>query len=184
GVGVQGKAVDTRTPRSREGRPFSCVAKPRADASHLLSRVCPTGDALLHGSRHGAGEFGGVLHQGVIAGRHHRVATRFEIPQRAELAHDPPTDRLDHGGDGGVGRRLTLDKPGLAACLSAIDVDALKKDTMEMEVEIERTAETLDKCNRPWVEVGSLTASGGCLVSIILPDRGADNRMDFGREVL
>src|SRR5262249_9174390 len=24
GVGVQGKAVDTRTPRSREGRPFSC----------------------------------------------------------------------------------------------------------------------------------------------------------------
>jgi len=47
-------------------------------------------------------------------------------------------DLLDHGGDVGVGRRLTLDKPGLEACLGAIDVDALKKDTMKMEIGVRR----------------------------------------------
>jgi hypothetical protein len=45
---------------------------------------------------------------------------------------------LDHGGDVGVGRRRTLDKAGLEACLSAIAVDALKKDTMKMEVGVRR----------------------------------------------
>src|SRR5262249_2425019 len=55
GGGVQGKAVDTGTPRSREGRPFSCIAKPGADAALCLSRVSPKGEALLHGGRRGAG---------------------------------------------------------------------------------------------------------------------------------
>ena len=56
----------------------------------------------------------------------------------AERANDPPTDLLDHGGDGGVGRRLPLDKPGLEACLGAIEVDALKKDAMKMEIGVRR----------------------------------------------
>jgi hypothetical protein len=47
-------------------------------------------------------------------------------------------DLLDHSGDVGVGRRLPLDKPGLAAGLGAVDVDTLKKDTMKMEIGVRR----------------------------------------------
>ena len=52
----------------------------------------------------------------------------------AERADDAMADLLDHGGDVGVGRRLPLDKPGLEACLGAIEVDALKKEDMKMEI--------------------------------------------------
>jgi hypothetical protein len=45
-------------------------------------------------------------------------------------------DLLDHVGDVGIGRRLTRDKAGLAARLSAIAVDALKKDAMAMEMRV------------------------------------------------
>ena len=52
GVRVQGKAVDTGTPRTREGRAFSCLAKARADAAHGLSGSFSTSDALLDRRRH------------------------------------------------------------------------------------------------------------------------------------
>ena len=94
----------------------------------------------------------------------------------AELADDPPADCLHDGCHVGITGRLARDKPGLVACLGAIEVDALKKEDMKMEIQIEGTPETLDKCHRPWLEIGSLTASGDCLVHIILPDRGADDR--------
>jgi phenylpyruvate tautomerase PptA (4-oxalocrotonate tautomerase family) len=47
-------------------------------------------------------------------------------------------DLLDHVGDVGIGRRLTRDKAGLAARLSAVAVDALKKDTMKVQVGVRR----------------------------------------------
>jgi hypothetical protein len=47
-------------------------------------------------------------------------------------------DLLDHVGDVGIGRRLTRDKAGLEARLSAVAVDALKKDTMKMEIGVRR----------------------------------------------
>ena len=55
---------------------------------------------------------------------------------------------------------------------------------MEMEVQIDGTAKALDKGHRPWLHVGSRKASGDCLVHIILTDRGANDRMDHGGEVL
>jgi hypothetical protein len=55
---------------------------------------------------------------------------------------------------------------------------------MEMEVHIERTPETLHKGDRPWLEAGSLQASGDSLVHIILPDRGADDGMDLRGQLL
>jgi hypothetical protein len=97
---------------------------------------------------------------------------------------DPPADFLDHGRHIGIGGRLALDEARREARLSAIEVDALKEDAMEMEVEIDRTPETLDKCDRPWVDVGSCKASCDRLVHIILPDRGTDDRMDLRGEVL
>ena len=53
-----------------------------------------------------------------------------------------------------------------------------------MEVEIDGTAETLDKGDRLRLDVGSLTASGDCLVHIILPDRGADDGVDLRGQLL
>src|SRR5439155_497190 len=159
GVGVQGKALDAGTAGTGERWGLARGAKPRANAPDPLAGPLPKSHALLHRSGHRAGELRGVLSQGVIAGRHHRVATRFEVPQMAERANDPPTDLLDHGGDGGVGRRLPLDKPGLEACLGAIEVDALKKDAMKMEIEIDGTAETLDKGDRSRLDIGPLETS-------------------------
>src|SRR4030095_8229640 len=83
-----------------------------------------------------------------------------------------------------VGRWLTLHKPWLEVLVTPIYVDALKEDAMEMEVQIHGTTETLDKRHRPRLHVGSLQASGDCLVHIILPDRGADAGMDLRRPLL
>src|SRR6266568_6640500 len=141
-VGVEGKPVDTGTVRSREPGRFALSAKARADAAHLLASPVPKGDALLHGGRHGTGELWCVLHQGIIACRHRRVATRFEVPQRAELADDSMADRLDYRGDVGIAGRLALEKARLAALVGAIQIDALEEDAMEMEIEIDGTAET------------------------------------------
>jgi hypothetical protein len=66
----------------------------------------------------------------------------------------------------------------------AIQIDPLKEDAMEIEVEIDGTPETLDERRQSRLNIGSLKASGDCLVHIILPDRGANDRMDHGGEVL
>jgi hypothetical protein len=55
---------------------------------------------------------------------------------------------------------------------------------MEMEVQIERTAKTLDKRDRARVDGGPLVPVCDRLVDVILPDGGADDGMDLGREVL
>jgi len=102
----------------------------------------------------------------------------------AELTDDAVADFLQHVGHVGIAGRLAREKAGLAARLGAIEVDALKKEDMKMELEIEGTAETLDKGDRPRLEVGARKASGDCLVHVILPDRGANDRMDLRGQVL
>src|SRR5215470_17847587 len=42
----------------------------------------------------------------------------------------------------------------------------------------------VNKRHGPRMDGGPLVPVGDCLVDIILPDRGADDRMDRGREVL
>src|SRR5262249_35871473 len=92
GVGVQGKAVDTGTPRSRECRPFSCIAKARAEAAPFLSRAFPKGDALLHGSRHGAGEIWFVVAQRIIPGGYRSLNARFQISEPTQHTDDAVTE--------------------------------------------------------------------------------------------
>src|SRR5262249_19770036 len=145
GVGVQGKAVDTGTPRSRECRPFSCIAKARAEAAHFLSRAFPKGDALLHGSRHGAGEIWFVVAQRIIPGGYSSLNARFQISEPTQHTDDAVTELLEDRGNVCIAGRCGFDKAGLEASFGAIEVDALHEDAMEMEIHIERTAKTLDK---------------------------------------
>src|SRR5262249_45996414 len=55
---------------------------------------------------------------------------------------------------------------------------------VEMQIELEGTAETLDKGDRPWVDGGPLVTALDRLIDVILPDGGANDRMDLGGEVL
>ena len=124
GVGVQGKALHARTAGT--------------NAPDLLSSPLAKGEALLHRGGHGAGELGSVVTQGVIACRHSGIEARFQVPQLAELADDPMADLRDDRGNIGIGGRLACDKTWREARLSAIEVDALKEDAMEMEVGVRR----------------------------------------------
>src|SRR5262249_45943938 len=121
GVGVQGKAVDTGTPRSREGRPFSRIAKARAEAAHFLSRAFPTGDALLHGSRHGAGEFWCVVTQRIIPGGYRSRNARFQLSEPTQHTDDAVTELLEDRGHVRIAGWFSFDKAGLAARCGAIE---------------------------------------------------------------
>src|SRR5439155_7181319 len=118
------------TARTSEPWRLALSAKPGANAADRLASPLSRGDALLDRRRHGAGELGFSLSQRVIACRHHGVELRFrfEVPQMAECADDPMTDLLDDGGDVHIGRWLTLDKPGLAACFRAIEIDTFQDE--------------------------------------------------------
>ena len=78
---------------------------------------------------------GCIISQGIIPRGHGGVATRFEVPQLAELAEDPPADFLDHGSDVRVRRWLAWHKTWLEALVRTIEIDALKEDHMKMEIE-------------------------------------------------
>ena len=82
-----------------------------------LAGPLPKDHALRHGGCHGAGKF--------RLGIHHGGRTRFEVSQMAQRADDPPAARLDHGGDGGVGRGLALEKAWLAPLVGTIQRDPL-----------------------------------------------------------
>src|SRR5262249_27963171 len=86
GVGVERKAVDTGTVRTREPWCLALGAKARADAAYMLASSFTERDALLHGSGHGAGELRGGLAQEVIPGGHRGLHTCVQIAQPAELA--------------------------------------------------------------------------------------------------
>ena len=53
-----------------------------------------------------------------------------------------------------------MHKPGLEARFGPIEVDALKEDAIEMEVEIEGAAKALDTCDRPWLHLGPWEPTG------------------------
>jgi hypothetical protein len=184
GVGVQGKAVDAGTTGAAEGWLLACSANPRADAPDLLASPLATGEALLHRGHHGAGELRGVIDQRIIPRGHGGAETRFQVSQVAQLTDDPPADLLEDCRNVSIGGRLPLDKPGLEPLVGAIQRDPLKEDHMKMEFHIDGTAKTLDKRDRPRLDFGPLDTSCDCLVHVILPDRGADDRMDLGGEVL
>src|SRR5262245_8224221 len=184
GVGVQRKPLEAGTVGTCQRGPLVRAAKARADAPYPLARPLPKSNALLYRGRQGTSEFGFVIHQGVIAGRHRSVATHFEVSQRAELTDDAMADFLNHVCHVGIAGRLDREKAGLEARFGAIEVDALHEDAMEMEIQIDSTAKTLDKCDRSRLDVGPLETACDRLVHVILTDRGADDRMDLGREVL
>src|SRR5262249_42691404 len=148
GMGVYRKPLHAGTVGTCQRGDLALRAKARADAPDLLAHPFPKGDALRYRGRQGPGERGCVLHQGVIAGRHRRIATRFEIPQLAELADNPMTDLLDHSSDVRVRRWLALEKARRATLVTAIEIDPLQEDTMEMEIKIERAPKTLHKRDR------------------------------------
>src|SRR5262249_673134 len=150
GVSVQGEPVDAGTAGAAQERALALGAKARANAPDLLSSPLAEGDTLLHRGGHGSGQLGGVIAQGIRVGGHRRIETRLQVSQLAELAHNPMADLRDNRGDIGIGGRLDCDKAWLEARLSAIEVDALKEDAMEMEVQIDGTAKALDKGHRPW----------------------------------
>jgi hypothetical protein len=56
----------------------------------------------------------------------------------AELADDTMADLVDHGGDVGVGRGLDREKAWLAPLVGTIEIDALQKNDMKMQVGVRR----------------------------------------------
>src|SRR5215831_17493309 len=183
-VGMQRKPVDTGTPRPSEPWRLALRAKTRADTAYVLPGPVPEGDALLHRSRHGAGELRGGIAQGVIPGGHGGLHARLQVAQPTQRTDDPVTDLLEDRGDVDIARWLAREKAGFAPFVGAIEVDPLHKDAMDMEVELERTPKALDKRDRSRVDLLPLYATLDRLVDIILPDGGTNDRMDLGREVL
>src|SRR5262249_32206445 len=136
GVGVQGKPMQAGTAGTSERGRLALVTKARADASDLLASPLPKGEALLYRGRQRPGELGRVIDQGVLACRHRGVETRFQVPQMAELADDPPADLLEHVCDVGVGRWLDREKAWLEPLGGAIQIDPFKEDNMIMHIQI------------------------------------------------
>src|SRR5262249_59624477 len=75
-VSVEGKAVDTGTPRPSEPRRLALRAKTRADTAYVLPGSCAEGDTVLDRSRHGASERRGGVGQGSIPRGHARRDAR------------------------------------------------------------------------------------------------------------
>src|SRR5262249_53196479 len=144
-VGVEGKAVDTGTPRPREPRRLALRAKTRADTAYVLPGSCSEGDTVLDRSRHGAGELRCGVAQGIIPRGYGVIDAGLQVSQMAQRANDAPTDLLDHSGDGGVGRWLTRETAWLQTLVSAIEKHSLQEEQVKVHMEIERTAKALDK---------------------------------------
>src|SRR5262249_7383976 len=97
------------------------------------------GDALLHGSRHGAGELWFVVAQRIIPGGYRSLNARLQISEPTQHTDDSVTELLEDRGNVRIAGRFGFDKAGLAARFGAIEVDALHEDEMEMEVQIDST---------------------------------------------
>src|SRR5262249_830925 len=88
-----------------------------------------------------------------MAGRHRGIDARFQVSQAAQCTDDAPADRLHHRSNVRIAGRLALDKARLEARFGPIEVDALQEDAMEMEIQIDNTPETLDKRDRPRLDL-------------------------------
>src|SRR6516225_12446915 len=137
-----------------------------------------TSDALLNRSRHGAGELRSGVTQGIIPGGHGGLHARLQIAEPTQLTDDAVTELLEDRGNVRIARRFDCDKAGLAARCGAIEGDALYEDAMEMEVHIDRTAQTLDKRHRPRLDLVAWDTACDRLIHVLLTDRRADDRMD------
>jgi hypothetical protein len=74
-----------------------------------------------------------------------------------QLTDDTPADRLHHLGNVSIAGRLALDKARLEACLGALEIDAFKKDTMKMDIQIDGATEAQYDCSWCWTSAaGSL----------------------------
>jgi len=121
--------------------------------AYPLASPLATGNALLHRGGHGTGQLQRVITPEVIAGSRRRVEAHLQAAEVAQLTDDAPTDLLDPGRYIGIGGWLAPHKARLEVGLGAIQTDALQEDTVEMEVQIDRTAKTLDKGHQPrWTE--------------------------------
>src|SRR5262249_40311804 len=134
-VSVEGKAVDTGTPRPSEPRCLALRAKTRADTAYVLPGSCSEGDTVLDRSRHGAGEFRCGVAQGIIPRGDGVIDAGLQVSQMAQRANDAPTDFLDHSGDGGVGRWLTREKAWLQTLVSAIEKHSLQEEQVKVHME-------------------------------------------------
>jgi hypothetical protein len=184
GVGVQRKAVDTGTAGSRQCRGFPFIPKARANPSHLLPGPLANSNTLCDGGRQGVREGGLIVPERIIARGDGGGAVRLQVSQRAQRADDALADLLEDLGNVRIAGRLALDKARLEARCGAIEIDALKKDIMKMDMQIEGTTKALDKRHRPRLDLLPCDAALDRLIDVILRDCGANDRMDLCRQCL
>jgi len=160
------------------------VAKPCAKTPDLLAGPLAEGNALLHRGGHGTGQLRRVVKQGIISRGHGGVDARFQVPELPQCADDAPADLLDYVCDVGVSRWLAREKTRRAPLVGAIEIDPLKEDNMKMKMQIDSAAKALNKCHRSRLDLVPWDTACDRLVHIILTDRGANDRMDRGGQVL
>ena len=93
-------------------------------------------------------------------------------------------DLLDHVCDVGIGRWLDREKAWREPLVGAIQRDPFKEDNMLMHMQMNGAATALDTCDRSRLDIGPLATSCDRLVRVILTERGANDRMGLGGEVL
>ena len=86
----------------------------------------------------------------------------------ASLPDDPPTDLLEDRGNVRIDGWLALEKARLEARRGAIEIDALKNNTMQMDMQIEGAPEALDKRHRSRLYLLLLDPAFDCMVDVIL----------------
>ena len=73
----------------------------------------------------------------IVSRGHHVLGTRFQIPQAAERADDPPAAVLEDCGDVRVRGRGLVQKTWPQALGGAIHKDPLEKKHVDVEVQID-----------------------------------------------
>ena len=96
----------------------------------MLSSSFAPSDVVLDRRHDGAGELRGGVAQGIIPRGDRGLHIRLQIAQPTERADDAPADLLDHGGNGGVGRRLTREQAGWAPLVHTSQQYPLQEEDM------------------------------------------------------
>ena len=124
-----------------------------------------------------------VVAEGIIPRSHGVIDAHLQVSQMAERVHDPPTHLLDHVGDIRVGRGLDREKPWFETLLGATQIDTLQKNDMKVQIQIDATAEALDKRDRSWLHFMPFSAMCDGLIDLILRDGTADHGMHLRCQV-
>jgi hypothetical protein len=93
------------------------------------------------------------------------------------------TNLLEDLGNIGITGWFGCDKAGLEAHVTPIEVDTLKEDDMKMKIQIETSAESLDKRDRSRLHLVPLNTAFDHLVDIKLRDRGTDRSMNLRHQI-